>query len=59
MATQPRKLTYWEHLCLRCNRTFVSESEHPQTCGKCKTRSWNTPPRAGGKGERNGKRIRT
>jgi len=36
-------LTRYRHRCLRCNRDFVSSSEKPRFCGKCKSSLWDRP----------------
>ena len=32
-----------KHTCLRCERIWYSDIEHPQECTNCRSRSWDKP----------------
>ena len=40
-----KKITIYEHSCVRCGKTFRSERTDPLRCGKCKSPYWNIPRR--------------
>jgi hypothetical protein len=35
----------YQHHCLRCDKDFISRSNNPKFCGKCKSPYWNRPRR--------------